>query len=77
MSAILKVSNPVEVKRKGYQLYDRPILLSERRIPSFNNINDISKQLRIRTHILQSICDHSLTTWRCWFIGRRRRRSLP
>jgi len=45
MSAILKVSNPVEVKRRGYRIYNRPVLLSNRKYKKYMIKDDNDKYI--------------------------------
>jgi len=45
MSALLKVSNPVEVKRKGYQMYNRRIEFSNRKNKKYKIKNDDNKYI--------------------------------
>jgi hypothetical protein len=42
-SAILKVSDPIEVKRRGYEIYNRPVFLSYRKYKKYMIEDDNGK----------------------------------
>jgi len=73
MSALIKVSNPVEVKKKGYEIYDRRVLFSNKKNKKYKIKDDNGKYIHFGDLRYEDYTYHKNEKRRASFKNRNRK----